>query len=219
MKANLDSPAVRKRLEEDERSGADFSTNPMARGNEDFVQNQQQQSKRMIEQQDASLESLGVAVDRLGAIGKDIHDEVKEQNSLLDSLGNEVDDAGNKMNVVTASLSKLLQTKDGCQIWTIVILTFILILLSKYSILFACTCAAAEVCCALTQKLTALCFLFLPSFSQLRWSSGVKSLHYDSWKRGECCSFFAVFSRDPHTDACIYAVTRLHLLPAGCMLI
>lgn len=132
MKASLDSPAVRKRLEEDERSGgADFSTNPMARGNADFVQNQQQQTKRMIEQQDASLESLGVAVDRLGAIGKDIHDEVKEQNSLLDSLGNEVDDAGNKMNVVTASLSKLLKTKDGCQIWTIVILTFILLLLSK----------------------------------------------------------------------------------------
>ena len=81
--------------------------------------------------QDASLESLGVAVDRLGQIGKDIHEEVAEQNVLLDSLGNEVDDAGNKMNVVQASLSKLLKTKDGCQIWTIVILTFILILLSK----------------------------------------------------------------------------------------
>jgi hypothetical protein len=30
---------------------------------------------------------------------------------LLDSLGNEVDEAGAKMDVVTASLSKLLKTK------------------------------------------------------------------------------------------------------------
>lgn len=130
MKAGLDSGAVRKKIEEDEHN-ADFSTNPMARSNNDFVANQQQTTKRMIDQQDASLDSLGVAVDRLGQIGKDIHEEVAEQNVLLDSLGNEVDDAGNKMNVVTASLSKLLKTKDGCQIWTIVILTFILILLSK----------------------------------------------------------------------------------------
>lgn len=185
VKANLDSPLVRKRLEEDERSGADFSTNPMARGNEDFVQNQQHQTKRMIEQQDASLESLGVAVDRLGAIGKDIHDEVKEQNSLLDSLGNEVDDAGNKMNVVTASLSKLLQTKDGCQIWTIVILTFILILLSKSICLiyyfFASICHCHNSVCVFVPTTprtfgathSKLLVLTVPScdilFFQLRW--------------------------------------------------
>lgn len=33
------------------------------------------------------------------------------------------------MNVVMASLSKLLKTKDGCQIWTIVILAVVLIIL------------------------------------------------------------------------------------------
>ncbi len=167
VKANLDSPLVRKRLEDDERSGADFSTNPMARGNDDFVQNQQQQTKRMIEQQDGALDSLGVAVDRLGAIGKDIHDEVKEQNSLLDSLGNEVDDAGNKMNVVTASLSKLLQTKDGCQIWTIVILFLILLLLSKCCIVWlylADDRLHCGFCCwhALCVKTTVYCFYHIP---------------------------------------------------------
>jgi uncharacterized Zn-binding protein involved in type VI secretion len=134
VKQGLDSPAVRKKMEEDEKRNVDFSTNPMARSNNEFVANQQQQTQKMIEQQDSSLDVLGVAVDRLGKIGKDIHEEVHEQGVLLDSLEREVDDNSAKMNVVTASLSKLLQTKDGCQIWTIVILTFMLILLSKFVI-------------------------------------------------------------------------------------
>lgn len=48
---------------------------------------------------------------------------------MIDALETDLDDAGNKMNVVMASLSKLLKTKDGCQIWTIVILALILIIL------------------------------------------------------------------------------------------
>jgi hypothetical protein len=54
---------------------------------------------------------------------------LKEQNRLLDDLGDDIDDAGEKMNFVMGKLSKLLKTKDGCQIWTIVILALILIVL------------------------------------------------------------------------------------------
>jgi t-SNARE complex subunit (syntaxin) len=132
VKAGIDSPAVRQRIELDEKSTVSMETsNPMAKGNAAFVASQQQQTARMIEQQDASLESLGKSVDGLGRMATEIREEVQEQNVLITKLGDEVDDAGNKMNVVTASLSRLLQTKDSCQIWTIVILTLILILLSK----------------------------------------------------------------------------------------
>ena len=51
---------------------------------------------------------------------------------MLDALDSDLDSAGNKMNVVQASLSKLLNTKDGCQIYLIVVLTLFLIILSKY---------------------------------------------------------------------------------------
>jgi hypothetical protein len=162
VKAGIDSPAARKKIEDDERNTANLETssNPMARDNARFVANQQQQTARLIEQQDASLDSLGVAVDRLGKIGKDINEEVKEQNVLLDALGNEVDDAHNRMDVVTASLSKLLQTKDGCQIWTIVILTFILILLSKYCYVYMhCPCLR----CPNSNNLTRFPYVFLCS--------------------------------------------------------
>lgn len=85
----------------------------------------------MVEIQDKNLDQLGQAVDRLGEIGRTINTEIKEQDVLLDALGNEIDDASNKMNTVQGALEKLLQTKDGCQIWTIVILAFILILLGE----------------------------------------------------------------------------------------
>lgn len=83
----------------------------------------------MIGEQDRALDTLGIAVDRLGQLGKEVNEELKEQNVLLNNLDRDLDDAGNKMNTVQAALSKLLKTKDGCQIWTIVILFLILILL------------------------------------------------------------------------------------------
>ena len=131
---------MRKKLEDDDKGALEFSSNPMANDNATFVSNQKQQTQRMIERQDDSLVSLGVAVDGLGRIAKDISGEVTEQGVLLDALDSEVTAAGQKMDVVTASLSKLLKTKDGCQIWTIVILTFILILLSKFTEGIFCLC-------------------------------------------------------------------------------
>jgi hypothetical protein len=50
---------------------------------------------------------------------------------MLDNLSGDMDTATNKINVVQAQLGKLLQTKDGCQIWTVVILALILIILGK----------------------------------------------------------------------------------------
>jgi t-SNARE complex subunit (syntaxin) len=48
---------------------------------------------------------------------------------MLDVLESDMDDAGLNMNTLTSSLSKLLKTNNGCQIWTIVILILILIIL------------------------------------------------------------------------------------------
>jgi hypothetical protein len=83
----------------------------------------------MLGEQDQALEGLGTAVDRLHDLGKAVNVELKEQNLLLEGLDDDLDSAGNKMNDVMSGLSKLLKTKDGCTIWTIVILTLILILL------------------------------------------------------------------------------------------
>ena len=52
------------------------------------------------------------------------------QNKMLDGLGEDLDDAEEKLGVVMGKLGKLLKTKDGCQLWTIVSLAIVLIVLT-----------------------------------------------------------------------------------------
>jgi len=137
IKASIDSQAVRRKIEDDERKGkrdsyddnVNSGNSALHNENTGFIKDKRQQQQELVKKQDENLGQLGTAVDRLGEIGRGINEELKEQNVLLDKLGNEVDDASSRMNTVQAALEKLLKTKDGCQIWTIVILTFILILL------------------------------------------------------------------------------------------
>jgi hypothetical protein len=133
----MDSSNVRKKIEEDERrvknqafnDANDAMANQLNQENDRFISDQKQVTKKLIQDQDTSLEHLGQAVGRLEQYGREINTEIKVQGKLLDALGNEIDTASDKMNTVQAALSKLLKTKDTCQIWTIVILALVLILL------------------------------------------------------------------------------------------
>eukprot|EP01042_Synura_sphagnicola_P003302 gene3302-4087_t len=126
-------------MDEDEaklKRGADASANSsslavsdLEAGNETFVRDTRMQVKQNIDKQDEALAKLGVAVDSLGEKGRVIHEELVDQNRKLNKLDDDLDEAGNKMNFVMAKLSKLLKTKDGCQIWTIVILALVLVVL------------------------------------------------------------------------------------------
>ena len=140
IKNEADSESVRRKMESDAiRSKKDSydesiaamaaSSNPETRENVRFIREQRQETQSMIGHQDVAIDSLGVAVDRLGQLGKEVNLELKEQNIILQGLDDDLDEAGNRMNAVMGSLSKLLKTKDGCMIWTIVILFLILVLL------------------------------------------------------------------------------------------
>lgn len=139
IKAGMDSPAVRRKLDADDAKGRragnyevhNAMQHAIDEDNQRFVGDQNTQARQMINRQDDSLEQLGSAVDRLHMAGKEINREVKEQNIMLDELGNEIDSAGGRMQQVQDALGKLLKTKDGCQIWAIVILTLILLVLGK----------------------------------------------------------------------------------------
>lgn len=144
MKTSIDSQAVRRKVEDDDRkskrdsydeASSALHPNPAAAENSRFIKSQKQQTQEMIERQDQGLEELGRGVDRLHELGKTINEEVKDQSTLLDHLGNEVDDASSRMTTVQGALEKLLKTKDGCQIWTIVILGVVLIILGMDSAL------------------------------------------------------------------------------------
>lgn len=101
------------------------------RENNDFIQNQKLDTYQKIAEQDENLMELGGAVDRLQDIATGVNEEVKLQSGLLDDLEKDLDGASSKMDYITHKLGKLLKTKDGCQIWTIVILFVILVVLGR----------------------------------------------------------------------------------------
>lgn len=144
IKSSMESPSVRRKLEDDENrarreslEGASAALNgsgAIEKENDRFIKDQHQQAKTIIKEQDIQLGHLDSAVDRLHQIGKDVKQELDDQNRMLTALDSDLDAAGNKMNVVQASLSKLLNTKDSCQIYLIVVLTLIFIMLVALAI-------------------------------------------------------------------------------------
>lgn len=138
FKSSIESPSVRRKIEQDEnnarRSGYSderrSTVNSIDQENSRFIGEQHQTTTNILFEQDMELSKLGNAVDRLGEIGRDVGQELKEQNAMLDKLDDDVDQANTRMEMVMGSLSKLLKSKDGCcMIYTIVILFLILVLL------------------------------------------------------------------------------------------
>lgn len=97
--------------------------------NSSFIDNQRLQSQVMLQQQDEGLEELGNAVTRVGKMAGNINETLIKQNKMLDDLDHDLDETSGRMDAVMKRLEKLLQTKDKCQIWTIVSLFLILIVL------------------------------------------------------------------------------------------
>lgn len=105
------------------------ATNRFEQENTDFVINQKANATVMMRQQDEALEDLDGAVDRVGNMAEAINVELGVQNKMIDELGEDLDEAEARMGLVMGKLSKLLKTKDGCQLWTIISLTLVLLVL------------------------------------------------------------------------------------------
>jgi len=136
ISASFKGDAVKKKMVADERAdienrpGAGLgATSSEAMENTHFIHDKQAEARMMMDQQDEDLTELGQGVDRLNELSVGINQELKLQNKMLNDLDRDVDEAAEKMNFVMGKLARLLKTKDSCQIWVILILTFVLILL------------------------------------------------------------------------------------------
>ena len=97
--------------------------------NREFVQDNQASASMMMRRQDETLEDLDSAVDRVGHLAGAINVELGQQNVMLEELETDLDEAELRMGLVMGKLSKLLKTKDGCQLWTIISLALVFIVL------------------------------------------------------------------------------------------
>ncbi|GMH62204.1 hypothetical protein TL16_g09093 [Triparma laevis f. inornata] len=135
LKSSTTSQQVQQKIKDDEiahtrsQAGTMGATNRFEQENTDFVINQKANATVMMRQQDEALEDLDGAVDRVGNMAETINVELGVQNKMIDELGEDLDEAEARMGLVMGKLSKLLKTKDGCQLWTIISLTLVLLVL------------------------------------------------------------------------------------------
>ena len=135
LKSSMNSPAITEKLRADElalartRGGDLGARSKEEHANTDFIHTQQADATMMMRQQDEVLTDLDSAVDRVGNLASTINVELSAQNKMIDELGEDLDEAEARMGLVMGKLSKLLKTKDGCQLWTIIMLTLVLLVL------------------------------------------------------------------------------------------
>ena len=111
------------------QQGTYGASNDLEMQNTDFIHGQHAQTRATMQEQDENLEQLDGAVDRVHRMAEEIHGELSTQSRMINEMENELDETTEKMNFVMGKLSKLLKTKDTCQLWTIVALTVILVVM------------------------------------------------------------------------------------------
>jgi len=83
----------------------------------------------LIEQQDETLDELGLAVERVGGMATNIHEEIGYQNKVLEEMDDDLADAEEQLGMVMGKLGKLLKTKNKWQLRTILALILIVLIL------------------------------------------------------------------------------------------
>ena len=99
------------------------------KNNDEFVANELDAIKMNRIQMDKNIATVDKGVDSLLNRANEINEITKQQDIEINDLENDMNSAQAKMDFVTSALAKLLKSKDGCQVWTIVILAVILIIL------------------------------------------------------------------------------------------
>ena len=82
-----------------------------------------------MQEQDETLDELGEAVNRVGDLAGNIHDEIGLQNKMLEQMEEDMTDAEEQLGFVMGKLGKFLKTKDKWQLRLIVALSLTVVVL------------------------------------------------------------------------------------------
>ncbi|ETI35562.1 hypothetical protein, variant 18 [Phytophthora nicotianae] len=137
VSAEISTDAVKTRIRKEERklmqsakSSTSFRSNLTGQErNEHFLEEETQRQQQIMQEQDQSLAGLHSDITRLHGVTVEISSEVKSQNKMLDDLTDDVEEAQERMNFVMGRLSKMLKTKDKCQLGLILFLVAVLIVM------------------------------------------------------------------------------------------
>lgn len=100
------------------------------RGNDAYLDDQQQQQQRMLQSQDVDLEDISVSIQRIGQVGLTIGEELATQGKMLEDLEQDVEGTNSRLAAVQRKMNQVFK-KAGTkgQMVIIAVLTAILIIL------------------------------------------------------------------------------------------
>jgi glutaredoxin len=80
---------------------------------DDFIQRQIKHQQLQIKKQDEGLEMLSKSADRLGQLSFGIHEELNQQNKMLDEMDDELEKATSNLDYVTRRTKDLIDKSGG----------------------------------------------------------------------------------------------------------
>ena len=94
----------------------------------EYVNNGKVHQQQVLDAQDNDLQEIDVALDGIHDVSKGINDELDDQAKLIDELNRDVATTQTAMDKVNASLLKMLNTKDGCQLGVVIAMSIICVI-------------------------------------------------------------------------------------------
>uniref|UniRef100_K3X9Q8 t-SNARE coiled-coil homology domain-containing protein n=1 Tax=Globisporangium ultimum (strain ATCC 200006 / CBS 805.95 / DAOM BR144) TaxID=431595 RepID=K3X9Q8_GLOUD len=135
VSTEISSEAVKRRIQKEERklmkplTSTSSSAGNQYDDNARFLEEEKQRQNQLMKEQDQNLEALSQSVKVVGDVALEINHEIKTQNKMLDDLTEDVVEAQERMNFVMDRMSRLLKTKDKCQLGLIIFLVFVLVVM------------------------------------------------------------------------------------------
>lgn len=91
----------------------EFSDDSSDGGGDGFMTRSMQNQKLQMQQQDQGLEMLSQSAARLGELSMGIHEELNQQNQMLDDVDNDLEDAGENLDMITRKTKDLIEKSGG----------------------------------------------------------------------------------------------------------
>mmetsp|Transcript_54027 Transcript_54027/g.80231 ORF Transcript_54027/g.80231 Transcript_54027/m.80231 type:complete len:132 (+) Transcript_54027:79-474(+) len=120
------------------KSGPNYSQVPLNDGfsdssdsdEDDFIQNEIRSQRQQLKEQDEGLEMLSQSAQRLGELSLNIHEELGQQNIMLDEMEQDLDKTSNNLDAVTNRTKELIKRSGGKKYFLIIVaLTLVAIVL------------------------------------------------------------------------------------------
>jgi len=102
---------------------------------DDFISQQIRQQQLQMKQQDDGLDMLTESANRLGTLSLGIHEELNQQNNMLDDMENELDKATTNLEIVTKKTRELIKKSGGKRNFLIILSMSIVVVILLYLIL------------------------------------------------------------------------------------